>query len=93
MLTHARLIITPGSLQVSMRSFASEIRLSGVSRILASDNTLDLCAVLLVMLLHTNPVKQTKVRFPYVLFKAQLCHSPVCRSGKQHADEAAVVHI
>lgn len=76
-LTHTRLITTLDSLQVSMRSLASKIRVSSVSKILTSENTLDLCAIILVMLLHTNPAKQTKVRFPYVLSKAQLCHSPV----------------
>lgn len=76
-LTHTRLIITLDSLQVSTRSLASKIRVSSVSRILTSEKTLDLCAIILVMLLHRNPIKQTKVRFPYVLFKAQLCHSPV----------------
>jgi len=29
------------------------------------------------MLLHTNSSKQTQVRFPYALFEAQQCHSPV----------------
>lgn len=61
-LTHTRLITTPDSLQVSMRSLGSKIRVSSVYKILTSETTLDLCVTILVMLLHTNPVKQTKVK-------------------------------
>lgn len=73
-LTHSRLIITLDSLQVSMRSLASKIR--SLQNLNKWKHT-DLWAIILVMLLHTDPAKQTEVQFPYVLFKAQLCHSPV----------------
>lgn len=73
-LTHSRLIITLDSLQVSMRSLASKIR---SHQNLNKWKHTDLWAIILVMLLHTDPAKQTEVQFPYVLFKAQLCHSPV----------------
>lgn len=69
-LTHASLIAIHKSLQVSLGGFSSKTQVSVLSKILPSENVLNLCVIILFMLPHTNPSKQTKVRFPYVLFQA-----------------------